>query len=158
MEAASGLLKMSGVFELSVHNADKSSISPRELERRVAQFKAFSPVLVTALPLFVDKARKFPGSAFVMGADTLARIVDPAYYGNGMKGPETLGEALEQTKCRLIVAGRKGKDGRFIDPKDVAVPAGIRDKIEVLSESVFREDISSSSLLQAKGNSSGRKH
>lgn len=33
------------------------------------------------LPLHVQ-ARLFPGCAFVVGADTAKRIIDPRYYGN----------------------------------------------------------------------------
>lgn len=38
-------------------------------------------VAVTAVPLFAEKARVFPGSVFVVGVDTARRLLAPRYYG-----------------------------------------------------------------------------
>ncbi|CAM9967304.1 unnamed protein product, partial [Discosporangium mesarthrocarpum] len=76
------------VFEVSVSNADKGVLSVGEIRARVAQFidRAGTgwpfPLALTRAPLFKDKARLFPGCAFVVGADTAKRIVNPKYYNN----------------------------------------------------------------------------
>ncbi|KAI9922473.1 hypothetical protein PsorP6_001709 [Peronosclerospora sorghi] len=72
-------------FELAVSNADKGAIDRSTIVARIAACEtAFNgdawPVFVTQAPLFRDKARVFPGCTFVVGADTVRRLVDPTYY------------------------------------------------------------------------------
>ena len=60
-------------------------LSAEEVARRVTQFTALppSPLLLTRLPLFTQKAQLLPGSLFVVGYDTAVRLVLPKYYGDG---------------------------------------------------------------------------
>jgi hypothetical protein len=84
------------VFELSAANVDKPPLSHAVVMARVTQVVAGLaaggngspggggqtgwPVVVTSAPRFIDKARLFPGCAFVVGYDTAKRLVDPKYY------------------------------------------------------------------------------
>ena len=85
-EVAAGLLGRDPLFELGLLNADKASIAEAEAERRAAQFAGYAPVLLTALPRFTDKVRWVRESVFVLGADTLLRVVDPRFYTGGRAG------------------------------------------------------------------------
>jgi len=64
-------------FEISAINADKPPLSISEIKRRVEQFrKAGKNVIISNQPYFYKKAELFPGSAFIIGADTAARLVN----------------------------------------------------------------------------------
>ncbi|CAM0882209.1 unnamed protein product [Alopecurus aequalis] len=64
-------------FEISATNADKPPLSIAEIKRRVEQFrKAGKNVIISNQPYFYKKAELFPGSAFIIGADTAARLVN----------------------------------------------------------------------------------
>ncbi|KAJ1439653.1 hypothetical protein B484DRAFT_443888 [Ochromonadaceae sp. CCMP2298] len=82
------------VFEMSALNADKPPIAREEVERRLRQFDASEnplfdqmhvrnfAVSVTSAPLFAKKARIFAGCTFLMGADTMVRLLDTKYYAD----------------------------------------------------------------------------
>jgi hypothetical protein len=94
--------------------------------------------------LFTRKALLYPGSDFALGYDTVARLIEPRYYG----GPAGLAEALSLVRdhgCRFIVAGRLFED-RFHTLSDLDIPSGFSDLFLDLPESIFRVDLSSSEL------------
>ena len=106
-------------------------------------------VAVTGAPLFVQKAQLFPGCVFVVGADTLRRILDPKYYG----GREGLVAALTELRvlgCAFVVGGRARADGTFDTAEaavaGAAVPDALKAMFTVISESEFRLDLSSTEL------------
>ncbi len=78
LKAAEQMTGLSGVFELSCANVDKPPLEEAECLRRVAAIKDI-PVALTDAPRFVRKAELFPKTKFVLGYDTAARLVDPAY-------------------------------------------------------------------------------
>ena len=113
-------------FELSVRNADKPPLPRAEVERRAQQLApGDAPLVLTDAPLFVDKARLMPGTVFVVGVDTAARIVMPKYYGDGSEDAmrAVLREILD-AGCSFLVAGRV-MDGAFVDASAVKAPAGM---------------------------------
>lgn len=68
------------VYVLSANHPVKGTLTDHEVSRRIAQFDWLAPVMVThELPLFIDKAEAFPGFSFVLGVDTLERLLDPKY-------------------------------------------------------------------------------
>ncbi|MEW5297071.1 MAG: hypothetical protein WDW36_000303 [Sanguina aurantia] len=138
-----------GAFELSVGNADKASLSLEELSRRVAQFTSVGlPLLVTRLPLFTQKAEMVPGSTFVVGYDTAARLLMSKYYG-GHTQMLLAFSRLHQLGCKFVVAGRKDPStGTFLAMADVPVPDEIAawGLFTGLTEPQFRKDISSTEL------------
>src|SRR5215831_14178359 len=69
-------------FEISVANVDKPPLAGETVRHRVAQFAWKSPVELTRAPTFVEKSRLFPGTTFVIGADTAERLVAARYYGD----------------------------------------------------------------------------
>src|SRR5207247_5215776 len=69
-------------FEISVTNVDKPPLAGETVRHRLAQFAWKSPVELTRAPTFVEKSRLFPGTTFVVGADTAERVVGAKYYGD----------------------------------------------------------------------------
>jgi hypothetical protein len=70
--------KVFPLYELSVFNVDKPPVPLIELEARLAHFSRQNVcILLTKTPRFVDKARAYPGLSYVIGIDTLLRLVDP---------------------------------------------------------------------------------
>ncbi|WP_298820959.1 hypothetical protein [Chloroflexus sp.] len=141
-------------FELTVRNADKGELSLAEIERRVAQFRHRHHVILSAAPLFVQKARLYPGRAFVLGYDTALRLVTPRYYGSA-EAMAAAFAAIAAANCRFFVAGRQ-TDGQFHTLADLHLPTGYEQLFTAIPEHLFRCDISSTALRAAQGEKSGR--
>lgn len=108
------------VYNTTADSVHKPPLRVTKLLDRVAMFRAekWQPRAETAKPrvvlftkgdpLFIDKARRFPNCGFVVGADTLLRMLDPKW------GPETgpLLEAFRALGTRFYVIGRL-VDGAF---------------------------------------------
>jgi hypothetical protein len=145
-QVAAEILGTPIAFELSVTNVDKPPLAAEEVRHRLGQFGWRVPVWLTRAPTFAEKAALFPGTIFVIGADTAVRIVDPRYYeGSDVKVLEALG-AIRRQGCRFLVAGRLGADGHFTGCEGIAIPDACRDLFEAIPESRFRCDISSTHL------------
>src|SRR5258708_9641995 len=69
-------------FEISVTNVDKPPLAGETVRNRLAQFAWKSPVELTRAPTFVEKSRLFPGTIFVVGADTADRLFWARHYGD----------------------------------------------------------------------------
>ena len=71
-----------GMYELSVFNVDKPPLAIADLITRLTHFLGQSiPVFLTKTPRFIDKARAYPGMSYVVGVDTVIRLIDPMYTG-----------------------------------------------------------------------------
>ncbi|RME79252.1 MAG: hypothetical protein D6784_01050 [Chloroflexi bacterium] len=144
---AGDLLGQEVYFELPLINADKAPISPQEARRRTAQFAGYAPVILTRLPLFSQKAQIFPHSVFILGVDTVERLVQPRFYHNSPAEMLASFQTIRAAGCRFLVAGRV-RDGRFITLKDVPLPESVRDLFDEIPEDRFRVDISSTQLRE----------
>ncbi len=153
MAQAETMTGLPGAFELSVENVDKPLLDYHQIQQRISQFNR--PVWLTRLPTFVEKARRFPGTTFIVGIDTIVRVAAPRYYelidsrGRQLGGAErNRDEALEELSalaCRFIVFGREHND-RFSTLDDVELPAVLRALCVKVDEEAFRRDISSTEL------------
>lgn len=135
-------------FEITMRNADKPALAAAEVSGRLAQFAGRWPVYVTRAATFLEKARLFPDTAFVIGFDTAERILQPRFYGDD---PVALDAALAEIGAlggRFLVAGRQGADGRFRPPATLDVPAAHQHLFDALP--AFRYDISSTALRSAR--------
>lgn len=133
-------------FELSAVNVDKPPLSGDEVRRRLRQFAWTASVWVTRAPTFVEKARLFPGTVFVVGADTAERIVLPRYYGDS---PERMHAALAEIRthgCRFLVAGRCDHAGAFRCLERLTVNDNVRALFMEIPEAEFRFDASSTEI------------
>ena len=149
--AASAILGAPVAYEVSITNVDKPPLELREVRRRLAQFAGRSEVVVTRATVFYEKARILPGCTFVIGVDTMRRVIDPKYYGGSWgKMLSAIGE-MRELGCSFLVAGRV--DGHeFRTLSDVPIPAEFEGMFREIPESEFREDLSSSDLrLAAEG-------
>lgn len=144
-EAAAGLLGCEVLFELAVLNVDKPPLTEEETLARVRQFENRARVLLTREPRFLEKARLFPGNTFVIGWDTVVRLVHPRYYGGSEPAMHAALDELRELGTRFLVAGRV-YEGRFLSLADTAVPDPFADMFEAIPERLFRADVSSTEL------------
>jgi hypothetical protein len=145
-DAARELLQSDVAFELSVRNVDKPDLEAGEVERRLALFRGRASVWLTRAARFVDKASLFPGTTFVVGADTALRLFNPRYYGDDSDAMlAALGELRERC-CRFLVGARRAGDGELVTCADLACPAGFEDLLCAIPVERFCLDISSTEL------------
>ncbi|BAB02685.1 unnamed protein product [Arabidopsis thaliana] len=153
LEAAMSVSEEGGYpcFEISALNADKPSLTVTEIKDRVKQFEVLEKtVIVSNQPFFYKKAELFPGSSFVIGADTAARIVNPKYYeGSHKRMLEVLGDC-KRTGCKFLVGGRN-VDSVFKVLDDHEIPKEISTMFTSISADTFRMDISSTELRKNQG-------
>lgn len=131
-------------FELSLINADKPPLNNFEIEHRRHQFDDV-PLALSRAPRFIDKARLFPDTTFVIGYDTAVRILDPRFYNRSEQEMQTSLEAVGSLGCNFLVAGRLTDSG-FQSIKDLPIPTELQDLFLAIPEERFREDISSSGI------------
>lgn len=138
-------------FELSAINADKPPLTVAQIKDRVKQFeKAGKTVIISNQPYFYKKAELFPGSAFVIGADTAARLINPKYYGGNYENMiETL-LGCKRTGCTFLVGGRN-MDGVFKVLEDFDIPDELKDMFISIPVDKFRMDISSTEIRKRHG-------
>lgn len=135
-------------YELSITNVDKPPLPTAEALRRAAQFRGRAGLAITAAPTFVEKARLMPGAAFVIGADTARRVVEPVYYGGATAMRGALRE-LRSLGAHFVVAGRL-EHGRFLQLCDLSLPAEAAGLFEAIPAAELRVDVSSTELRRGR--------
>ena len=116
-------------------------------------------MVLTRAPRFLDKARLFPGAAFLLGFDTAVRLVDAKYYApvpGGSPADAVVAALLPLAAggTRFVVAGRwDASSRRFLTLADAlpGVPPLLRPMFIELPEAAFRLDVSSTQLRAAAG-------
>ena len=131
------------VFHVTVDPPHKPALSFTEMVERAARLRGRDRMLTEGDALYLDKARRFPGRAIVIGADALARMFDPCW---GQPVEPMLAE-FQSLGTRFFVVGRL-VDGQFRSPDDVRalVPEPFRALFQPLAG---RWDISSSQIRAA---------
>jgi hypothetical protein len=137
-------------FEISVTNVDKPPLAGGTVRARLAQFAWKSPVELTRAPTFVEKSRLFPGTTFVIGADTAARLFAPRYYGDDEVRMHVALEEIANSGASFLVAVRVDAAGRVWALNDIPVPRRYADLFTEIPEQRFRFDTSSSEI-RARG-------
>lgn len=144
-------------FEISVINADKAPIfSVPELSSRLKQFpllfkEGFASstitVLITRSPRFVDKAKIFPRSLFLVGADTAIRLVQHKYYHDSEEEMKNAFAEIGKAGCSFLIAGRMIGE-KYFDAEDVMqeFPKGFFELGLFRLIRGFRQDISSTEM------------
>ena len=77
VNVGSRMLGKPAIYEISISNVDKPDLEHSEIRCRLKQFQGKADIAITRVPVFYEKARLFPGSTFVIGYDTMTRLVDP---------------------------------------------------------------------------------
>ena len=143
-------------FEISVTNVDKPPLAGETVRHRLAQFAWKSPVELTRAPTFVEKSRLFPGTTFVVGADTAERLVAPKYYGDDEARMHGALEEIANSGGRFLVAVRIDAAGRVRGLNDIPVPRRYADLFTEIPEHRFRFDTSSSEIRARRRADGGR--
>ena len=138
-------------FEISVTNVDKPPLAGKSVRRRVAQFAWKSPVELTRAPTFLEKSRLFPGTTFVVGADTAERLFGSKYYGDDEARMHMALEEIASSGSSFLVAVRIDAAGRVRALNDIPVPRRYVDLFTEIPEHRFRLDISSSEIRARSG-------
>jgi len=142
-------------YAVTADPVHKPSLRTVDLLDRVASIRLVGgrgrPIVLTERdPLFIDKARQFPGAGIALGVDALIRMLDPSWGPNVAEMLET----FRSLGTRFYVAGRV-VDGRWTTIDDVPIPDGFRHLFESVGG---RHDISSTELrsLHEVGPAGGR--
>jgi nicotinic acid mononucleotide adenylyltransferase/nicotinamide mononucleotide (NMN) deamidase PncC len=130
--------------ELSITNVDKPALDYLEIRDRAAQF-ADQPLWLSRAARFLEKLDVFPGSTFVMGADTYVRLADARYYGGSEARADEAVRAIAARAAGLIVFGRATR-GEFQEASRLDIPQALRDITYFVSQREFRLDVSSTEL------------
>jgi hypothetical protein len=135
-------------YAVTADPVHKPGLRAVELLDRVASIRggdsAARPVVLTERdPLFLDKARQFPGAGIALGVDALARMLDPSW---GPEADEMLA-SFRALGTRFYVVGRS-VDGRWTTLDDLPVPGPFRDLFRAVDG---RRDLSSTQLRRADG-------
>ena len=145
-QAAEELRQQPVAFELSVTNVDKPPLAGETVRQRLAQFTWRAPVELTRAPTFVEKARLFPGTTFVVGADTAERLFGSKYYGGDEDRMHMALEEIANSGSSFLVAVRLDAAGRVRALNNIPVPRRYADLFSEIPEHHFRVDTSSSEI------------
>jgi hypothetical protein len=133
-------------FEISVTNVDKPPLASEAVRHRLGQFAWRSPVELTRAPTFLEKSRLFPGTTFVVGADTAERLFGAKYYGDDQARMHEALEEIANSGSSFLVAVRLDAAGRVRALNDIPVPRRYADLFTEIPEHRFRVDTSSSEI------------
>jgi hypothetical protein len=133
-------------FEISVTNVDKRPLTDEAVRHRLTQFAWKAPVELTRAPTFLEKSRLFPGTTFVIGADTAQRLIAPRYYGDDEDRMHAALDEIASSEARFLVAVRLDATARVRTLSDIAVPRRHADLFSEIPEHRFRLDTSSSEI------------
>ena len=132
-------------FEISLANVDKAPIDFISLKYRLHSLEKYKSeefmgdIFLTNTPLFADKATLFPGSCFLIGADTLNRTFNENYYRKD-ETKNSLLEHFKTLKVRFLVFRRKNVEFSMNDD--------IRDICKIVKLSEYEDDGTSSTQIR----------
>lgn len=133
-------------FEISVTNVDKPPLSAAIVRQRLAQFAWKAPVELTRAPTFLEKSRLFPGTTFVVGADTAERLFVRKYYGDDEDRMRAALDEIANAGSRFLVAVRLDAAGRIRALADIPIPERYAALFAEIPEDRFRSDTSSTEI------------
>jgi hypothetical protein len=137
-------------FELSIENVDKPPLDFIEIAARAGQFAHTGRLWLTRAPTFLSKARLFPNTVFLVGADTVLRVAVARYYPDVSARDAAIDEIRRQG-CRFLVFGRVA-NGQFQSLADLDLPPNLAALCDEVPESAFRADISSTEIRRGIAN------
>ena len=151
IERARQVTERDVALEISLENVDKPELLTGAAVARIIPLSP-ATVWLTRAATFVEKAELFPGSTFVVGADTIARIGEHRYYDDDLSCGQAITKIVANG-CRFLVFGR-AMDAQlqtgcgdaameFQGLEDLQIPDQLREICEGVSEQEFRRDLSS---------------
>lgn len=136
-------------YEVSIENPDKPTLDYLDMRERCSQFAPEEIVIFTRAATFAEKAELFPGTLFLVGADTIARIDDRHYYDDCQEFRDEAIARLAARGCRFLVFGRQVGD-QFQELGDFPLGNDLRRICEPVPGDAFRMDVSSTELRSEK--------
>lgn len=134
-------------FEITSNNLEKGEVN--NLDERLKQFENYClPVYVTDAATFTRKSVLFPNHHFIVGSDTMERIVDPAFYNGSEDLMKDCISIIESNRCKFLCYHR----GRFSNEQRMADWTLLKDRCrDVFTSRVAfvdldRKDISSTEI------------
>jgi hypothetical protein len=127
------------VWWITAEPPHKPPVPFAELLGRASRLRGHDTLFSRGDPLYIDKARRYPGCGFVIGTDALARMLDPKW------GPSVpvLVEEFRRLETRFYVTTRV-VDGTLVTLRDVPhAPA------DLCVELPGRWDVSSTELRRS---------
>ncbi|MFO1026403.1 MAG: hypothetical protein U1E70_14605 [Acetobacteraceae bacterium] len=152
---AEDLRQQPAAFEISVTNVDKPPLAADTVRHRINQFAWRAPVELTRAPTFLEKSRLFPGTTFVIGADTAERLVAPKYYGGDELRMHDALDEIGNGGGNFLVAVRADAEGRVRGLADIIMPHRYAELFTPIPEDRFRLD-TSSTAIRAMRDAGGR--
>jgi len=67
------------IFHITTNPPHKPALNVIELVERAKLLEGFDRMFTQDDPLYLDKARRFPGAAFIVGVDAMERMLDPKW-------------------------------------------------------------------------------
>ena len=150
-DAAEARLQGPLFYEMTVFNADNPPLDEPTVDDRRRQFREH-PLALTVATTFGEKAVLFPGVVFVVGIDTLKRILQLRFYGGRKDRRQASLNQVRQAGCTFLVASRELR-GRLLSLGDLPIPDGCDDLFCELPADEFRADICSTRLRQSRRDS-----
>ncbi len=135
------------VYEVTAVPPHKEAMTVQALLQRAKLLNGVDRIFTKGSPLYLDKARAFPGVPLVLGADAMVRMLDPKW---GVEPHELLNE-FNKLNTKLLVSGRL-IDGKFVSYLDVLDFINKKDPqlvdlaLDVFKPVYGRVDISSTEL------------
>jgi hypothetical protein len=130
-------------FWVDATHPHKSALSLSDLLRRAKLLKGRARYFTECAPLYIDKARRFESTTFLIGTDALKRMLDPKW------GPEVLPMLFEFSSIgtRFLVLERD-QDTTF----DLLLNAGVPVQLQSMFSTIGAGyDVSSTALREAAG-------
>jgi nicotinic acid mononucleotide adenylyltransferase len=150
VETAAAFLNKPVAFELAAINVDKPPLPPEVILNRMAQFAGGTPIYISNARTYVQKAQIYPNATFVVGYDTAVRILDARYYDESQNDLDLALSRIREQGCRFLVAGRVDQSGTFHTLAELNVPEAFADCFQALPDELFRMDISSTQIREAR--------
>lgn len=135
------------IYEISLKNVDKGVKDVKEIvETRVKALQKLGlTCMLTTKGMFAEKNELVTNGFFLLGADTLVRLVDKKYYDGSREKMAIALDKFCQANNRVVVAPRvDSKTGKLVRMADVDLPEALQGRVEELSD--FRIDLSSTEL------------
>lgn len=102
------------VFEVTSDPPHKDALTVQDMLKRAKLLHGHDRFFSTSIPMYIDKARAYPGMSLLLGADAMVRMLDPKW---GMDVYELFNE-FDNLDTTLLVAGRMIGD-KFVTRDDI---------------------------------------
>ncbi len=146
IDIAAKKLDLPVLLEMSVTNVDKPPMDYIDFQKRMSLI-GNQPVVVSNAPKFYNKSDMLPkGSIFIVGMDTMKRIVDPAYGADALTGFE--GSSIRKNGNKFLVFCRD-VGGKIESVTDLPRYEQIKDLIIPVSPDEFLSRTSSTAIRDA---------